>query len=73
MHHQEPAAILHRIAQIMGHHDRRQLLFLYDLICKLHDQLCRLRVQGGCMLIQDQEIDRRNSRHEKRDRLALSP
>ena len=72
MHHDQAVSIFHRIPQIVGNHDRCQVLFLYDLICQLHDQLRRLRIESGCMFIQDQEFDGRHGRHQKRHCLALS-
>ena len=64
MHHDEAVSVFHRITEVVGNHNGRNLLFLHDLVGKLHNKVCGLRIKCCRMLIQNQELNRRHRRHE---------
>lgn len=71
VHHQQPRTVLHGVPQIVRDHNRRQLLFADNPVGQLHDDLGGARVEGGGVFVQNQEIERRQRRHQQRDGLPL--
>ena len=71
VHHDQPVAVFHGVAQVVGHHHSRQLLLPYHLIRQFHDNLRRLGVQGGGMFVQDQKLQRRHGGHQQGHGLPL--
>ena len=72
VHHQQPRAVLDGVAQIVRHHDRRQVLFPDYLIGELHYDLGRVRVKRRRVFIEYEELYRRHRRHQERHGLPLA-
>ena len=72
MHHYHAVSVLNGVTQVMSYHYGSYFLFFYDLVSELHDDLGCLRVEGSCMLIEDQEVYRCERCHDEGERLPLS-
>ena len=57
MHHQKTVSVLYGEPEIMCDHNGRQVLFCNDLSGQFHNNICRLRVEGGRVLIKNQKFD----------------
>ena len=57
MHHQKTVSVLYSEPEIMCDHNGRQVLFRNDLSGQFHNDICRLRVEGGRVLIKNQKFD----------------
>ena len=70
--HEQAVAVLDGVAEVVGDHEGGELFLLHHLAGEDHDGLCRLGVQGGGVLVQDEEVQRRHGRHEQRHGLPLA-
>ena len=71
-HHEDAVAVLHGVAQIVGHHHGGEMLFPDDLVGQLHDDLGGLGVQGRRVFVQDQKLEGRHGGHQQRHGLPLA-
>ena len=72
MHHDQAAAVLQGVAQVVGDHDGGQLPLAHHAVGHLHDHIGGVGVKGGGVLVQDQEIRGAQAAHGHRQGLALA-
>ena len=51
MHHEKTITVFHSVAEVVSNHNRGNLLLFYNFSCKLHNDLCRLRIKSSRMLL----------------------
>ena len=64
VHHEDPVAVLHSVAEVVGDHDGGELLLPHHLVGEGHNDLGGLGIQGGGVFVQDQELQRRHGGHQ---------
>ena len=72
VHHDQPIAELRRLLHRVGHHQRRQVIPCDDGVAELDDLIGALGIEGGGVLVEQQQLGPQPGRHEQRQRLALA-
>ena len=70
--HDRPISSRERLRQIVGDHQRRQVVFRHNRPRDLHDLIRRRRVKRRCVLIQKKKLWHDKRTHEKRHNLSLT-
>lgn len=72
LHHNGPVTQLEGGLDIVGNHQAGDGVFRHDLFSQLQHLFRRGRVQGGSVLIQQQQLGGNQGSHQQRQRLALA-
>ena len=72
VHHDQPVAVGNGVFHVVGDHERRQTVFLDDLVRQLQNLCCRRRVERCGVLVKQQQLRLLQRRHQKRQCLPLT-
>ena len=72
VHHDEPVSVGDRVFHVVGDHERREAVFLDDLVRELQDLRRRRGVERRRVLVKEQQLRLLQRRHQKRQRLPLA-
>ena len=56
MHHNQPVTQCGGLMHRMGHHQSRQLVARYHLLCQRNHLIGTARIEGRCVLVEQQQI-----------------
>ena len=72
VHHDEPVAIGNGVTHIVGDHHGGQVILFHDALCRLQNLGGGLWIQGGGVLVQQQQLRLLEGRHQQGQCLALA-